>query len=113
MYIDGVLYVCIAVFTFLQTQFGGDEAAKYITPVDLFWLKLVVGALAAGALALKLYRSTAFADNKAAASVQKAIDTGAPVQTMTVIAEPTKVQAGTQPTSPIVPKPVTQTVINK
>lgn len=85
MYIDGILYVAIALFTFLQTQFGGDEASKYITPVNLFWLKLVVGGLAASALALKLYRSTAFSDNKAAVATQKAIDSGTVPSTVVTV----------------------------
>lgn len=63
VYIDGFIYVAIAVLQFLAAAFGDDESAKYIGPLTLYWLKRIVGTLAAGFLALKLYRSTAFADH--------------------------------------------------
>jgi hypothetical protein len=76
VFLDGAIYVAIALFAFLQTQFGGDEAAKHISAQVLFWLKLHVGSFAACALALKMYRSTAYADSKSAqrSSDQKAAD---------------------------------------
>jgi hypothetical protein len=64
---DGAIYVSLALFTFLQTQLGGDKAAKYIAPVLLFWCKLVIGSFAACALAIKMYRSTSYADSVAEA----------------------------------------------
>ena len=63
-FIDGFLYLCIAIFQFLQTAFGSDEASKYIDLEVLFYIKTFVGAIAAGLLAVKLYRSTGFADHK-------------------------------------------------
>lgn len=65
IFIDGLLYAAVAIFGFLQTQFGGEEAVKLLSPQVLFWVKTVVGALAAGALAVKLFRSTAYAEHQA------------------------------------------------
>lgn len=62
--IDGGLYAAVALFMFLGSQFGTDEAAKYVSPVTLFWLRTFIGSLSATALALKLFRSTSFADSK-------------------------------------------------
>lgn len=64
VFLDGLIYVLLALFTFLQTQFAGDEAAKYITPQTLFWTKLTIGSFATIALALKLFRSTSYADHQ-------------------------------------------------
>jgi hypothetical protein len=64
VFMDGTLYVCIAVLVFWQMIFGGDEAAKYITPRLLFFLKFLIGSLAVGCNALKSFRSTAFADHR-------------------------------------------------
>jgi hypothetical protein len=64
MFIDGSIYVILAVFGFLQTQFGSDEASKFISAELLFYLKNLVGSVSAGLLALKLFRSTSYADHK-------------------------------------------------
>src|SRR5438034_6732248 len=61
--IDGLTFVLIQMLTFLAAAFGGDEAAKYVAPAILFWLKLLVGELACGFLALKMFRSTAYGDH--------------------------------------------------
>ena len=66
VWIDGTLYLLVALFGYLQTAFGTDEAAKYISPAPLFWIKTGIGALAASVLSLKLFRSTAFAEHQAA-----------------------------------------------
>jgi hypothetical protein len=70
VWIDGTLYVCIALLTFVNGYIGTDEAAKYIAPAALFWGKFAVGSLSASALAVKLFRSTAFADHQAEKSAQ-------------------------------------------
>jgi hypothetical protein len=62
--IDGALYAAVAVFAFLQSQIGGDDAANLFSQIHLWWAKVVIGSFAAGTLAVKLYRSTAFADNQ-------------------------------------------------
>lgn len=71
VFIDGLLYALVALFAFLQNQFGSDDAAKFISPVVLFWLKTAVGSMGAAVLSIKLYRSTAFAEHQA----QKKIET--------------------------------------
>ena len=63
VFFDGCLYIGIALFGFLATQFGTDEAYKFIEPEILFWIKTVVGAFSATLLSLKMYRSTAYADH--------------------------------------------------
>lgn len=65
VFVDGFLYVMVQTLTVLSTQFGTDEAAKYIEPTLLFWIKIVIGELAAGFLALKMFRSTTFAEHRA------------------------------------------------
>ena len=65
MFIDGATYVLIAFCTAMSAAFGTDEAAKYISPVWLFWLRLIFNSFGASLLALKMYRSTGFADHKA------------------------------------------------
>lgn len=63
MVFDGIIYVLVQMLTVLSTQFGTDEAAKYIAPTELFWIKIVIGEVAAGCLAIKMFRSTTFADH--------------------------------------------------
>ena len=69
-YIDGCLYVFIAFFGAVATLLGSDEAAKWIPPAALFWSRGVCSVCAAVALAIKMYRSTGFADHKAAVKQQ-------------------------------------------
>ncbi len=69
--IDGLLYALVAMFGCLETEFSSDDAAKYIAPHTLFWIKAVVSVIAARALAVKLFRSTAYSDHVA----QKKIET--------------------------------------
>lgn len=64
VFIDGFIYVCIQMLTVLSTQIGSDEAAKWISPAALFWIKITVGELAAGFLAIKMYRSTSYAEHR-------------------------------------------------
>ena len=68
VFIDGTLYLLVALFGYMQTAFGTDEAAKYISPAPLFWIKTAIGALASSVLAIKLFRSTAFAEHQASKS---------------------------------------------
>jgi len=64
IYIDGALYCFIALFGFAQAYFSSDEAYKYVSPYTLFWAKCIIGMGAAVAGALKMFRSTTFADHK-------------------------------------------------
>jgi len=65
VFLDGSVYVAVQLLTVLSTQFGTDEAAKYIEPETLFWIKIFIGEAAAGFLAIKMFRSTAFAEHQA------------------------------------------------
>lgn len=78
---DGWIYVIIAMCGAMEASFTSDEAAHYINPVLLFILKSSIAWVGAGSLALKMYRSTAFADYKTAKNgsyqqVPKPISTG-------------------------------------
>lgn len=64
MILDGIIYVLIQMLTVLSTQFGTDETAKYVDPVSLFWIKVIIGELSAGVLALKMYRSESYSNWK-------------------------------------------------
>lgn len=63
MKIDGGTYVAIAFFGALQTAFGSDEAAKWIAAETLFWCRTICGATWQALLALKLFRSTSYANH--------------------------------------------------
>lgn len=62
--LDGALYTSIAAFVFMQGYLSSDEAYKYCNPYILFWAKFFVGSIAAGAGALKMYRSNTYADHQ-------------------------------------------------
>lgn len=64
-FVDGSLYVFVGLFAYLSTQFGSEEAAKYIGARALFFTKLIVGGFGSISLSLKLFRSTTFADHQA------------------------------------------------
>jgi len=64
VFIDGAIYVAVAMFLAAQTGFGDDEAAKYIGASTLFWLKKILATIGAGLLALKMYRSTAYGEHQ-------------------------------------------------
>ena len=64
--IDGMLYVWIAILTFIATQFSSDDAAKYIPAETLFWSKMAIGTISTGLVALKMFRSTSFAKHQEA-----------------------------------------------
>lgn len=61
---DGFIIVMVQALTFLSVQFATDEAAKFISATTLFWTKVVVGELVSIFLAIKMYRSTAFAQHQ-------------------------------------------------
>jgi hypothetical protein len=62
-FIDGLLYAMLAWFLYNQGYFSGDEAAKYIDPVTKFWLNWVIGSGAVICTAVKMFRSTTFAEH--------------------------------------------------
>ena len=63
---DGFVYVMIGLFTFLNSQFGGEEASKYFTPKAIWIIKTVVGSFSVVFLGVKMYRSTTFAEYRQA-----------------------------------------------
>ena len=64
VHVDGVLYVCIAMFLAVQSYFTSEEAYKYVNAYAIFWIKGVCAVLGAGAGALKKYRSRTYADSQ-------------------------------------------------
>ena len=63
-WLDALLYVLVATCGYMTGSLGSDEAAKWVSPQVLFWLKFGVGAAGAGALAFKMFRSTSYADSR-------------------------------------------------
>lgn len=64
VWIDGSIYVMMAITGVNAAMMSSDNAAKYIDYKTLFYLMWINGILDAGLLALKMFRSTAFADHK-------------------------------------------------
>ena len=62
--IDGFLYVGIATFGAITACMSTDEAAKYLAPETLFWVRTSCSVFGASLLSLKMYRSTGFAQAK-------------------------------------------------
>jgi hypothetical protein len=62
--LDGGLYVLIALFNSLAAGLASDEAAKFVSPSVLFWMRLGFFSIAQMLLAAKMFRSTAFADHQ-------------------------------------------------
>lgn len=65
VYLDGWLYVLIAFFGAWAACLSSDEAAKWIADWLLFWLRSSCSCISASLLALKMYRSTSFAEHQA------------------------------------------------
>lgn len=64
VFIDGALYAIIAFLIFSQSYLGGDEAAKYVTPALKFWINYTIGGLGAFFGAVKMFRSTTYAEHQ-------------------------------------------------
>jgi len=69
--LDGTLYMLIAAFGSIQTFFTSDEAYKYVDPNWLFWIKCLTGIALAVVGALKMFRSTAYAEHIKSEQTQK------------------------------------------
>ena len=61
---DGWLYGIIAIAGSITVSLGTDEAFNLFSPQTLFWAKSICGSISAGALAVKMYRSTTYAQIK-------------------------------------------------
>ena len=64
VFIDGLVWVFIAEFAYCQSYFGTDEAVKYLSPRSRFWLLFAIGSGAVMCGALKMFRSTSYADHQ-------------------------------------------------
>ena len=64
VFIDGFIYVAIAFFGAWTAALGTDEAAKYMEAQTLFWARSICASISAGALALKMFRSTSYGDHQ-------------------------------------------------
>jgi hypothetical protein len=71
-YIDGYLYVGIAIFGAAAASFATDEAAKYVSAQWLWYLRTGCSIVSAGLLALKMFRSTTFGQHLAEKAAQTA-----------------------------------------
>lgn len=65
VHVDGALYVAIGFLTALLVCLSTDGAAKNVSAPILWWLQTVAESANGGLLALKMFRSTSFADSKA------------------------------------------------
>lgn len=72
---DAYLYATIAVAGSITVSLGTDEAFNLFSPQTLFWSKSIMGATSAGALAIKMYRSTTFAKSQADAEPDSVVTT--------------------------------------
>jgi hypothetical protein len=72
---DGYLYATIAVSGSIAASLSTDEAFNLFAGPTLFWGKAIIGSLGAGALAVKMYRSTTFAQIKADATPDSTVIT--------------------------------------
>lgn len=61
VFVDGSLWVLIALFTAMQGMLTGEESYKYASPTVLFWTKFTIASMAASCGALKAFRSTSYA----------------------------------------------------
>ncbi len=63
MWIDGTTYVLLAAVTALAAAMGSDEAAKWLEPKTLFWVRTWCTVASGSLLAIKLFRSTSYANH--------------------------------------------------
>lgn len=62
VFIDGFLYMLIAVFGAIQGYLSLDDAAKWVNPQILFWMKGVAIVCLTSVTSIKMFRSTSFAE---------------------------------------------------
>lgn len=65
VFTDGLLYVLIAIFGAVQGHLSLDDAAKWVNPQVLFWLKGGVLVCLTSVTAIKMYRSTSYSEHRA------------------------------------------------
>ncbi len=64
VFIDGLIYVILAMNATVTAILSSDTARTLIGPVYLFWVTSINAMIGSGLLALKMFRSTAFADHQ-------------------------------------------------
>lgn len=64
VHIDGALYAAIGALTALLVCLTSDQAKAALSPIHLWAAQTVVETINGGLLALKMFRSTAYADSK-------------------------------------------------
>ncbi len=101
--IDGFLYVVIAICGTITAILTSDEVYKYMNPYFVFYFKGTNEILAAGATALKMYRSTSYSDHRARVDAKASLELTDSTQVITQ-QQTTKVE--TKPNETI------QTIIN-
>ncbi len=62
MHLNFALYIFIASGTAFAAGIGTDEAAKYLEPETLFWIRLAAGVAVTTATAAKAYTSKSFSE---------------------------------------------------
>lgn len=75
VFLDGLLYCLIALYTGMMNTLSTDEAAKYIAPEYLFWMRALVSWALAIVGAIKMFRSTSFAEHQAGKISPQSIET--------------------------------------
>ena len=60
VFLDGGLWVIIAMGQAAQARLGSEDVYKYVEPHMLYWLKTGVEIVTQGATGLKMFRSTAY-----------------------------------------------------
>lgn len=64
MFIDGLIYVWLSVNSAWMGILSSDSARQFVGPITLFWANAFCITMNAGLLALKMFRSTTFADHQ-------------------------------------------------
>ena len=62
--VDGTIAVLVAMLIALQTYLSNDDIYKYMAPMLIFYLKMIIGTIAAGLTALQYFRSKAYAEHR-------------------------------------------------
>jgi hypothetical protein len=62
MWVDGFLYAMIALFPFLYAYLNTDDAKKHISEEARFWVLMIIGSGNTVFTAIKMFRSTTFAE---------------------------------------------------
>lgn len=63
VYIDGTLYVILALFGAVLITFNNDDVYKYVDARWVYWIKNGSEWIVAVTTAIKMFRSTAYADH--------------------------------------------------